>query len=131
MSHAIEHLPNGLDVLNLLIKKLKKDGRLYIEFPSTNSLSLPTARGTLNFSDDPAHIKIYDIKEISNELMKNNFRIIKAGIAKDYLRIMLFFISLPYQFYSLIRYKKLTVKYGLWDICNFSHFVYAKKNSDL
>lgn len=127
MSHVIEHLENGLEVLNLLSKKLKKDGKIYLEFPSTNSLGFPSARGTLNFSDDPTHIKLYDIKEIANELMKNNFKIIKAGISKDFLRILIFFIFLPYQIYSLIKHKKINSKYGAWDFFNFSHYVYAKK----
>jgi len=126
MSHVIEHLPNGLDVLNSLLKKLKKGGNIYIEFPSTNSLSFPSARGTLHFCDDDTHIKLYDIKDISNVLLDNNFKIIKAGKSRDFIRMLLFFISIPIQIFSLIRHKKLTVKYGLWDIFGFSHFIYAK-----
>jgi 2-polyprenyl-3-methyl-5-hydroxy-6-metoxy-1,4-benzoquinol methylase len=126
MSHVIEHLPNGLDVLKKLIKKLKKNGTIYIEFPSTNSLSFPSARGTLHFCDDETHIKLYDLKEISNLLLSNNFKIIKAGKARDLIRILLFFISIPYQIYSLLKHKKLTVKYGLWDLVGFSHFIYAR-----
>lgn len=125
MSHVIEHLENGLDILKELIKKLKKGGKIYIEFPSTNSLSFPSARGTLNFCDDKTHVQIYDLKDISNLLLKSNFRIIRAGISRDYLRILLFFISIPYQIFSLIKYRKMTVKYGLWDIFGFSHFIYA------
>lgn len=126
MSHVIEHLPNGLEVLKRLMKKLKKNGAIYIEFPSTNSLSFPSARGTLHFCDDDTHVKLYDLKDISNVLLENNFKIIKAGKARDFFRIILFFLSFPLQIISLIKHKKLTVRHGLWDTFGFSHFIYAK-----
>ncbi len=51
-SHVIEHLSNGLEVLDELLGKVKAGGYIYIEFPGMRSLYLPRAEGTLNFCDD-------------------------------------------------------------------------------
>jgi SAM-dependent methyltransferase len=128
MYHVIEHLPNGLEVLNKITKKLKKNGEIYIEFPSINSLRFPSARGgCLNFCDDSSHVKLYDIKDLSNELLSSNFKIIKAGKSRDVVKVFLCLFSIPFQIFSLLKYKKLTAKYGIWDLLGFSHFVYAVK----
>jgi 2-polyprenyl-3-methyl-5-hydroxy-6-metoxy-1,4-benzoquinol methylase len=127
MSHVIEHLPNGDEVLQTLLQKLKSGGEIYIEFPSTKSLSLWSAQGTLNFCDDPTHIRIYDIKEIANILLKNRVKVIRAGIARDLLRTILFPLTIPMQLYSLLKHKKLKVQFALWDFTGFGNYVYGKK----
>ena len=38
MSHVVEHLPNGLEVIRGLTQKLKSGGRFYLEFPSLCAL---------------------------------------------------------------------------------------------
>jgi trans-aconitate methyltransferase len=70
-SHVIEHLQNGIRVISALCGKLKPGGVIYIEFPSTRSLGLPSVPGTLNFCDDPTHIRIYDVKDVANALLTN------------------------------------------------------------
>lgn len=52
MSHVIEHLHNGDEVLKGLMPKLKKDVIFYVEFPSERSTQFPSRRETLNFFDD-------------------------------------------------------------------------------
>ena len=52
LSHVIEHINNGLDVVERLSKKLKFGGHIYIEYPSLKSLQLPSAQGSLHFCDD-------------------------------------------------------------------------------
>ena len=58
MTHIIEHLQNGDKVINALLPKLKKGGYIYIEYPSANSVNFPSKKGTLNFYDDPTHVRI-------------------------------------------------------------------------
>jgi SAM-dependent methyltransferase len=126
-THVIEHLNNGLEVLSKISKKLKKGGKIYIEFPSIRSLSLPSsAISTLNFCDDESHVRVYDIKEVANTLLKNNVRIIRAGRRKTLNGYIIFILSIPLQLYSLLRYKKLHAK-GLWDVCGFADYVYGEK----
>ena len=127
-AHVIEHLKNGHNVIKRLANKLKKGGKIYIEFPSERSLLLPTAVSTLNFYDDESHVKFYTIKEIIRTIERSNLFIIKAGRRRDPFGIILFFLYLPLQFYTLLKYHKLNAK-GLWDICGFANFVYAEKKN--
>ena len=124
-SHVIEHIDNGLDILSKLTKKLLPEGKLYIEYPSARSLNLPSVRGTLNFCDDQTHKRLYNIYEISNILLKNNLKIVRAGTRRDKIAILLF---------PIIMLRRIFLGQdlggrGLWDITGFAEFIYAKKAS--
>lgn len=121
LSHIIEHLDNGDKVINSLIKKLKHNGIIYIEFPSPHSVRLPSMKGTLNFYDDPSHVRIYKVNEI-NTLIKKDCVILKSGIKTSWKRIVFF------PFY-LIRAIALRNALGgvFWDLTGFSSFVLAMK----
>ena len=123
MSHTIEHIKNGLSVIEDLGNKLKKNGIIYIEFPSVRSLSLPHAQGTLNFCDDPEHKRIYDIKEIANTLLAGNFKIIRAGARRDLFKSAL--TPLTYFYFRYLR--RMPAAVALWDICGFADYVLAEK----
>ncbi len=126
-SHVIEHLSNGLKIIEILTRKLSPCGNIYIEFPSLRSLSLPSARGSLHFCDDESHIRLYDIKEIVNTLLSNNVRIIKGGRKRDWRKIILSPLMVPtLQIYSLFRYRSLWAR-GLWDLLGFADYVYGEK----
>jgi len=122
LTHVIEHLPNGLEVISLLTPKLKNNGVIYIEYPAVRSLNFPSMRGTLNFSDDPTHVRLYDVKEISNLLMSHGFRIIRAGVLRDKWKII--FSPLLIIFHLA----RGTLSAGVfWYIIGFADFVYARK----
>jgi SAM-dependent methyltransferase len=104
MSHVIEHTRKGTEILEILAKKLKVGGGIYIEFPSVRSLSFPSMEGTLNFCDDPTHVKLYDVKEIANALIKCEFKIIKAGTRRNYVNLILTPLR---AIYYLIKYRKI------------------------
>ncbi|MCL5027588.1 MAG: class I SAM-dependent methyltransferase [Bacteroidetes bacterium] len=123
MAHVIEHLPNGLEVINQLINKVTKGGQIYIEFPSERSLSLPSMHGTLNFCDDLTHIRVYSVIELANVLLSNNFRIIRAGTRRDKFLILTFPLRLALKF--LINRK---IGGGdFWDVLGFASYIYASK----
>src|SRR5215470_17641946 len=75
MTHIIEHLYNGDEVIKNLLPKLKKEGFIYIEYPGAKSTRLPSMKGTLNFYDDPTHVRIYSVKELCELLKAYNFSI--------------------------------------------------------
>lgn len=125
LSHVIEHLINGKDVVLGCLPKLKNGGIIYIEFPSPRSVYLPSMRGTLNFYDDASHKKIYQIKEIENLLKSKNFSIIKSGIRRSPKRIL--FLPI-YLLVSLI-YTGYVAGHVFWDILGFSDYIIAKKCS--
>lgn len=123
MNHIIEHIPNGLQVIEALLPKLKLGGVIYIEFPSVHSLSLPSMKGCLNFCDDPSHIRIYDLKEIGNILLKHKFKILKGGVRRVKLRILVSPLTFLYhQFYL-----KCSTAADFADLLGFAEFLFAKK----
>ena len=81
---------------------------------------------TLNFCDDPTHVKLYDIKEVANTLIKCEFKIIKAGTRRNFIRCLL---TPMVTIYQLIEHKKIQGS-AFWDILGFEDFVYAVKNKD-
>ncbi len=123
MNHVIEHIVNGIEVVESLSKKIKKGGRIYIETPSVKSLSLPSQPGTLNFCDDKTHKKIYNLIDVVNALIKNNFKIIKAGTRRD--KVGIFFS--PYFIAKRLIKKESLSGFSIWDITGFAWFIYAEK----
>jgi SAM-dependent methyltransferase len=125
MSHVIEHLHNGDQVLPLLFKKLKKGGLFYIEFPCEASASFPSKRETLNFFDDDTHVRIYSIKEVANIFMQENFMVKAAGKNRSWLNIALMPIKIPLQLLT-----KSYVRGGVyWDWYGFADYLVAEKKS--
>jgi SAM-dependent methyltransferase len=123
LSHVIEHLENGREVIVSLLNKLVKGGVIYIEFPSHKSVNFPSMKGTLNFYDDPSHVKIYQLEEISTLLSDNGLEIIRAGTRRSLKRILL----LPlYALVSLVSHGYIGGSV-LWDIFGFANHLIAVK----
>lgn len=123
ISHVIEHLSNGLTVIERLVPKLAKGGIIYIEFPSVKSLNFPSMHGTLNFCDDVTHKKLYDIKEIANILLSKNLKIVRAGTRRDILRI-----GVSPLLYFYCRMRRIPYAGAFWDILGFAEFVLAQND---
>jgi SAM-dependent methyltransferase len=123
MAHIIEHLHNGDDVIKNLIPKLKSGGYVYLEYPGMKSTKLPSMHGTLNFYDDPTHVRIYSVKEIEKILISNNFEILKSGIRRN----LVYLLTMPFRIIvSLVTTGKLQGNH-FWDLLGFAEYVYAKK----
>lgn len=121
MAHVIEHLWNGLEVVETLCQKLKQGGSIYMEYPSARSLHLPSANGTLNFWDDPTHMRLYETREILPVLEKAGMVINKTAVRHDPFRILAFPVALTY---GLLKRKPAT---AFWDILGFAEYIYAVK----
>lgn len=122
MSHVIEHLRNGLELLPEIVKKLKNGGVMYVEFPSVDSLSLPSAKDVLNFCDEKTHRRIYSIQEIANTLLDCGMKVVRAGKRRDFARIILTPILIVRDFI-----RRGTFGASLWDLLGFAEYVYAVK----
>jgi SAM-dependent methyltransferase len=120
-SHVIEHLQNGVSVISELCKKLRPGGFIYVEFPSIRSLGLPSALGTLNFCDDPTHIRIYDLKDVSNALLEKDVRIIRAGTRRWVDGMIKGVARLPYY----LAKKSPRTAGALWDLLGFADYVFG------
>ena len=53
---------------------LKKGGILYMAFPCEESITFPSREGTLNFYDDPTHVKPFTKHSIFSSLKMSNFK---------------------------------------------------------
>jgi SAM-dependent methyltransferase len=127
-SHTIEHLHSGHEVLAELVKKLKLGGYLYVEFPAVESMYFPSGEGTLNFFDDPTHIRLYDTKEIANILLAQDVRILGAGKATTWIRRLLITpAGILYNIYHVLRFRKLSAK-GLLDAFGFARYVLGMRH---
>lgn len=123
MAHIIEHLHNGDVVVEKLSKKLKKGGYIYIEYPGQKSTTLPSMYGTLNFKDDPTHVRVYSVAELSSLLGKLGFEVISGGMRRSWYYILLMpFTSLGY----IVKGRKVPAAV-LWDLMGFAEYVFAWK----
>lgn len=123
MSHIIEHLEEGDKIILSLLKKLKRGGIIYIEFPSPHSVSLPSMRGTLNFYDDPSHVRIYNINELSLLMNNSGCSVFKNEIRRSWKRIIL----LPFNFTNAL-FRGNALGGVFWDITGFASYILASKS---
>ncbi|MDI9359038.1 MAG: class I SAM-dependent methyltransferase [Phycisphaerales bacterium] len=124
MSHVIEHLYNGDKVLPILITKLKQGGIFYIEYPSKRSTRLPSMYGTLNFYDDPTHVRIYSIEELKIIFESCNCTVMKSGIRRNFYYIF----AMPLRIIAAIIKRQPISGNIFWDILGFAEFLKVRKN---
>ncbi len=127
LNHVVEHLKDPNQLVDIACSKLKPDGLLWIAFPSPDSLNFPSGVGTLNFSDDPTHIHICDIVNLSNKIISNRFKIIIAGKSRDPVRFFIGLCLLPIAIITRIISGRYMIK-GLWYLYGFEDRIIAIKN---
>lgn len=124
MVHVIEHLYNGDEVIRGLLPKLKNGGYLYIEYPGVKSTRLPSMHGTLNFKDDPTHVRVYSIPELKKLFSENGCEVLRSGIRRN----PYFLMAMPARIVgSWIKRKKLQGNI-FWDLLGFAEYVWVRKN---
>ena len=95
MNHVIEHVKDQDQIIKSVCKKLKVGGIIWIAFPSPKSINFPSAKGTLNFYDDPTHISITSTDFVSSRLKENNIVIIRSGKSNDFIRYIIGIFIFP------------------------------------
>ncbi|HTR25346.1 MAG TPA: class I SAM-dependent methyltransferase [Terriglobales bacterium] len=128
MAHVIEHITNGEAVIRALARKLKRGGRMYIECPSELSLTLPSAAHTLNFRDDPGHIRFYSLTELTSACERAGLVVRQRALRRDKVWMAVGLLLLPQHLFTLLRDGKLFGP-ALWDFLGFAHFVTAQRES--
>lgn len=123
LAHIIEHLHNGDKVLLKLAEKLKKGGYMYVEYPGQKSTTLPSMYGTMNFYDDPTHVRIYSVKELRSLFEQNGFDVVSGGMRRSWFYI--FTIPLRALSYKMKGGKVPASVY--WDLYGFAEYVFVRK----
>lgn len=123
MTHIIEHLHNGDKVIELLSTKLKKGGYIYIEYPGIKSTKLPSMHGTLNFYDDPTHVRIYSVSELDTLLRKKDFEVLSKGTRRNIPLLL----ATPLKVINSVFSKEKLQGSAFWDLLGFAEFVFARK----
>lgn len=122
--HVIEHLYNGDEVIRGLLPKLKSGGYIYVEYPGEKSTRLPSMKGTLNFKDDPTHVRVYSVKELSALFTASHCAILKSGMRRN----PWFLMAMPFRIVgSWVKGKKLLGNI-FWDLLGFAEFLWVRKD---
>jgi 2-polyprenyl-3-methyl-5-hydroxy-6-metoxy-1,4-benzoquinol methylase len=129
MSHVIEHVSNGAQVICGLAPKLRPGGIFFVEFPAARSLGFPSGAGVLQFCDDETHVRVYDVKEVANAMLASGIKVVDAGIRRDRWRLLFAPLSIPLQVMTLLKEGRPNAR-GLWDVLGFSDYVIGIKRSE-
>ena len=126
MAHVIEHLHNGDKVLPLLLKKLKKGGYFFIEYPGKKSTKLPSMRGTLNFKDDLTHVRVYSVPELTKIFTDNGCTVLQSGTRRNWFYIL----AMPARMIISVIKKGHLQGNIFWDVLGFAEYLWVKKVED-
>jgi SAM-dependent methyltransferase len=125
MAHVIEHLHNGDEVVAHLLPKLKPGGYFYIEYPGKKSLTLPSMKGTLNFKDDPTHVRVYSVPELRKVFEAGNGQVLAAGTRRNWYYIF----TMPLRALQSLIKKGHVEGNVLWDLMGFAEYLWVRKNN--
>ena len=123
LSHLIEHIQNHEIMLKRLVKKLKKGGVMYMEYPNWRSTKLPSMYQSLNFFDDDTHVHIHSNRDLANLLMKEDMQVIKMGTRRSLFEI----VFIPVRVLeSWVKGQRL--RGGIfWSLFGFADYIILKK----
>lgn len=122
-SHNIEHCDEPERVLKAMIDAMKVGGRLYMAFPSEESVGFPRGRkGCLNFYDDSTHQLVPDWNKINAVLAAQGMKIIyKVKNNRPYIMRRIGVINEE-------KSRELaTTLAGTWEYYGFESIIWAKK----
>jgi SAM-dependent methyltransferase len=119
--HLVEHLRDAGPLMHEAARLLQPGGRIYFETPHPKTLDLPSPEGrgagtfTLNFYDDPTHIKIVSTEELAGLARRAGLEIMAEGTSRNWL----FAAShLVYQFLPASRQKYTARAHWVgWSAC--------------
>lgn len=89
--HVVEHLRTMTNLWSEVARLLKPGGRIYVETPGPESVKTPSPpvslRGkiTLNFYDDPTHIRPVSIDELENAARNVGLRATNTGRSRNWI----------------------------------------------
>jgi 2-polyprenyl-3-methyl-5-hydroxy-6-metoxy-1,4-benzoquinol methylase len=131
LNHVIEHMADPAPVVTALCAKLKPGGYIWIAFPSLRSLALPSsADETLQFCDDPTHVRVPDLREIANVLLANGVKVLHAGRSREgFLTTLADVFKLGKRLLRKVFTGKFSGR-GIWYLLGFEDHVFGQRRLD-
>lgn len=85
--HVVEHLRDVRQLVRDVARVLKPGGRAYFETPHPKTLNLPSAAGrfTLNFHDDPTHVRLVTAEELARAATEAGLQVERTGTSRNWL----------------------------------------------
>ena len=89
--HVVEHLRTMTNLWREIARLLKPGGRVYIETPGVESLTIPkvppSLRGgiTMNFYDDPTHVEPVPMSSLADAAAQVGLRVERTGRSRNWL----------------------------------------------
>ncbi len=85
--HLVEHLHGLRVLLSETARLLRPGGTVYFEMPHIKTINLPSAKGafTLNFYDDPTHIKPVEIGPLAEQATAAGLQLVSTGTSRNWL----------------------------------------------
>jgi 2-polyprenyl-3-methyl-5-hydroxy-6-metoxy-1,4-benzoquinol methylase len=128
LNHVVEHMREPAPVVASLCAKLKPGGYMWIAFPSLRSLSLPhSVDETLQFCDDPTHVYLPDVREMTNVLLANGVAVLDAGRSREGFWTT---IADVLKFCKRCVMRVFTAKFsgrGMWYLLGFEDHVFGQR----
>ena len=121
-SHNIEHCNDPDNVLAAMLRAAKLGGRIFLAFPCEESKGFPSRRGTLNFYDDPTHLKLPAYDNALQRIAQGGFRIDVA-----IRRYRPLFHLVKGAFSEPLNSVRKQVSYGTWALYGFETIIWATR----
>lgn len=88
--HLVEHMQDTGGLLAEIDRLLKPGGSAYFETPHEKTSELPSLKDgpitfTMNFYDDPTHVRPVSIKSLQHAVQKAGLRVEKTGTSRNWL----------------------------------------------
>jgi SAM-dependent methyltransferase len=89
--HVVEHLRDPAHLMREAFRLLKPGGSIYVETPAPHTVDLESAVGeakgrvTVNFYDDPTHVRPVPVEEITRVSLAAGFRDVSTGVSRNVL----------------------------------------------
>ena len=97
---VFEHIPGGKEYLRLIHKNLKKNGLLFLQVPSSNSLAAKIMREKCRAFDGIEHVNMFNPKTLSLILEDTGFEIKEMTSIISEIAVLNNFLSYEHPYYG-------------------------------
>lgn len=126
-SHNIEHCNEPARVMRAMARSLRPGGRLFLVFPSAQSVNFPSRYGCLNYYDDCTHRNVPPLDDFLAILRQEGLRF--EFMARNYHPAFLYIIGLLLEPVSALL-KRVIPLGATWAFYGFESMVWARKGLD-